>query len=428
MYDNRQRRGIRTSTTVDPKRIAEDISYSVRTLEPEATPFQSAVLSGLIRKGPPPKGDKVSVMMEHLSGNIDHVSEVTLGTGGYERFARLTVDQILRPTTRSQMLYYPQDKFFLISTEQVVEVVMTPNAAIEIDGTEISLPTALTGNTSTRSAEGTIVVRNVNPYPILPFTSGHVVFMGRTIYESQDIEGPSYQEDPIWDCNYVEHKEKTFSITEDQRYLIQLHGKADWDDHQTKTIRALKREVEETLFFGKREYNLDVSGRPTRHMMGLHEAIRTNVVHYSPSQVTDFEYLFSNFLYESAFRYNPDGVKSKIIYCGARFLFDFNMAFRDFRRTADLSVLKNDIGFNLDTYVLPGGFKVAITRADILSQDTEMSYWAYVIDPAQAEMRVKKDYEVIMWKMPNSRVYNLTVEWQGTVAWHIEQSFALLRT
>ncbi len=428
MYDNRLRRGVRTSTTVDPKRIVEDISYSIRTLEPEATPFQSAVLSGLIRKGPPPKGDKVQVCMEHLSGNIDHVSEMEVGTNGYTRFARLAVDQILRPTTRTQMLYYPQDKFFIINTEQVVEVVMTPNAAITVNGSELSLPTELTGNTTNRSLEGTVVVRNINPYPIIPFTTSHVVFMGRTIYESQDIEGPSYQEDPIWDCNYVEHKERTFSMTEDQRYLIQVHGKPDWNDQQEKVIRSIKRDVEYTIFFGKREYNLDVSGRPTRHMMGLHEAIRTNVVHYDPATITDFEYMFSNFAYESAFRYNPDGVRSKIIYAGARFLFDFNMAFRDYRRTADLSVLNKDIGFDLDTYIIPGGFKLAIVRADILSQDTEMTHWAYVIDPAQAELRVKKDYEVILWKMPNSRVYNVTVEWQGTVAWHIEQSFALLRT
>jgi hypothetical protein len=189
----------------------------------------------------------------------------------------------------------------------------------------------------------------------------------------------------------------------------------------------MKKDVEYNAFWSEREDDFTQSSRPKRHMRGLFHSIRTNVAYYDPATLTDFEAMFSNFLFEQAFRYNPTG-KSKIGMAGGRFLYDFNMAFREYRRTSDLSSIGKEIGLDADTYVIPGGFKLTLIRNEILRQGTPMEYWCFVIDPSLAEWRIVKDYNSRLYQNPDERDIKLMVEWQGTIAWHLEQVNALLRT
>jgi len=425
-YDNRIRPGVRTTTSISPKQILEDLDETIHTLDPNATPIQAIV--NYLGKGSKPVSNKIQVMQYDTFDNFDFCSSSTMGTGNYTRFANLTLDQASRPTTNSLMFYYPQDKLFIVETGQVVEVVMNERAAVSVGGSDFAIPAAITGNTTTRSLAGTVVVRNTEPDPVQDFTTSDVIYLGRTIYESQPIEAESAQRDVIFDCNFVEHKEKVLIFTEDQKKWVKTRGTMpDWDMNQKEMMKEFKTEIDSTLLWGERVVNMDVASRPTRHMRGLYNAIRTNVSVFDPTTVTDFEQLFVNFMYEQAFRYNPNGYR-KIALCGGRFLIDFNMAFREYRRTSDLSGIGKSIGLDMETYSLPGQMKLNLVRTELLRQNTALENWCFVIDPSLAKLRLVKDYESRYYSNNNERDTKLMVEWQGTVAWHLEQSHALLKT
>ena len=232
MFRNIIRPGVRTSTTIDPKRVLEDIDANIRTLDPEATPLQS--LSGIFGTGPIPTSHKVQQQQYDAFDHWDKCTTIVLGTAtnaNLTRFAKLFLSQPSRPDTNSVMFYYPQDKFRILDTGQVVEVVMTPTSSIPISQTQnLILDAAFTGATGTTCEDGAVIVRNFEPYPMISFNSSDVVYLGRVIYESQDIEADPKQRDTIFDCNYVEHNEAVINMTEDQRYLVHVMGKVpDWD-------------------------------------------------------------------------------------------------------------------------------------------------------------------------------------------------------
>ena len=425
-YDNRQSAGIRTSTTISPKEVLQDIDETIHILDPYATPLQT--FGSYIGTGNVPKSHKIQVKEYDSFDNWDHCSAVTLGGGNEDRFARLTLDQASRPTTNGSMYYYPQDKLYLVETDQTVEVVMNERAAMPISTTaDITLTAGLTGNTTSRALAGTVVVRNIEPYPIDSFTTSDVVFMGRTIYEGQSIEAESKQRDFIYDTNFVEHKEAVLEMTEDQVHLVQTVGKMpDWNFNQTAMMREFKVDVDYNMLFSERSVDITIPKQPKRHMRGLKHAIKTNVAYYDPTTVTDFELMFTNFTYEQAFRYNPNGEKTKLGLAGGRFLVDFNMAFRDYRRTSQLDGVGKKIGLDIQSFYIPGGQTINLVKSEALRG--KMENWLFVIDPKLMELRVKKDYNSRNYKLDNERIEKIMIEWQGSIAWHVEQAHSLLKT
>ncbi len=431
-YNSTARPGTRSSTSPNPKSILEDIDQKIHVLDPEAVPLQ--VFGEYIGRGAPPRSHKIQVKHYHAFDHFDFASSVYMGNGsgtaGEEVYARLTLDQPSRPDLSDIMFYHPQDKFYIVSTGQTVEVSMTPTEIITTDdsGTTILLSTNLTDGTTSTTATGTVVVKNIEPAPLIPFSSSYVIFMGRTISESQPIQATSTQRDCLYDCNYVEHKERVLVMTEDQRYMIEMEGKVpDWTFQQEETLRDFKKDVEYNCFFGERAVEFVNPTRPKRHMRGLVNAIESNVAYWNPSSTVDMENLFGNFMFESAFRYNPNGFR-KIALCGGRFLHDFNMSFREYRRTDTLAPKAKDLGLNFETYFIPGGFELTLMRSEVLRQNTPLENWCFVVDPLEAEWRVKKDYESRLYSLPSDRDLKYMVEWQGSIAWHLEQSHALLRT
>ena len=430
-FDHRGRPALRTSTSIDPKNVLEDIDTRIRTLDPNATPFLS--LTSKISKGKTPTSHKIQVVEYHNRDQMDFCSSLTIGGGNYARFASMVLDQPSRPTMGNIMYYYVQDKFFIAATGQTVEVIFTPTAAIQISGSDFTMTAGnglMAAGITNRSVDGSVIVRNIEPHPIIPFTTSDVVFLGRTIYESQNIEAMSRQRDLIWDCNFVEHKEAVFNMTEDQKKIVVTRaGIPDWNFQQNETFKEFKQDVEMTLWWGEREVDLTEPSRPKRHMRGMHNSIRTNVSVYNPMTTFDYEELVDNFLYDQAFRFNPNG-KNKFCFAGGRFLSNFNKAYREYRRTTSLdpkSIGKN-VGLDIDTYSIPGGFKIAILRNEILRQNTSLENWCYVIDPATLELRIVKDFNSRMYNLDNERLLKTMIEWQGTMAHHTEQANALLRT
>jgi len=427
-YRNLTRPGVRSTTTAEPRDAFEDIDLTIRELSPNAVPLQ--MFGQMIGYKSPPKSNVISVMQDYQTDNFDYCSSVTLGSGNDDRFARLTLDQPSRPEVSNILLYAPQDKFFIVATGQVVEVVMTPRAAIEVDeGTELTIAdTALTGNSTSRTAAGTLLVRNIDDTALLTFTASDVIYLGRTIYESQDIMAESWQRDYVYDRNFVEHKEKVFIMTEDQAKLIrQKSGVPDLTRQQKAMMREFKMEVEHNAMFSERQMDFTVGGRPKGHMRGLFHAIRTNVSYYNPTTLDDFEQMFTNFAYEQAFRYFAGDIRQKMGVCGGRFLINFNLAFRDTRRVMSLTTPK-EVKFDTSTFILPGEHAVTFARSETLRMGTPLENWCFVIDPSAMKWRIAKDYTSREYSNRNERDFKVMVEWQGTIAWEFEQVHALLRT
>jgi len=428
-YSSRHRPGTRTSVTVDPLSLVADIDEKVRRLDPEAAPFQA--IAKVIGRGKKPHSHKVQATQLHSFDHWDFCSSVTMGVtvdANLSRFALMTLDQSSRPLTNDVMYYAPQDKFTILETGQSVMVVSTPRAALQVNGADATFDTGLTGNTASRTSDGTVLVMNVEAAPLLDFTTSDVIYTGRTIKESQDIEAESHQTDILYDYNFVEHKEAVLIFTEDQKKWIKTTGKmGDFNLHQEETIRNFKKSVDYNAFWSERSVDFTDPMRPLRHMRGLFHAIQTNVSYYVPAAVTDFEMLMVNFLHEQAYRYNPSGQKKKLGFAGGRFLINFNDFFREYRRTGSLE-LDGKVKLDLDTYVIPGGYALTMVRNETLRQDTDAENWLFVVDPVQAEWAVVKDYESRLWSAPHERDVKYMIEWQGTIRWHLEQSHALLRT
>ena len=433
MYRNIIKPGVSSSTTRNPKTIAEDISNDIRVLRPEATPLLT--LSQYLPKGKAPISHKVQTVQYYSFSHKDYsptcIAGSTIGKQ-WTRFGRIKLNQPSRPDVQDVMFYQPQDKLFIGATGQTVEIVMTPtsNMSMSTDNTSrfVADP-AFTGNTSTTCEPGFVIVRPIKAEPFKAFSSSDIIFLGRTIYEGQRIEAMPNNRDIVYDCNFVEHKEATIEMTEDQKEWVKSSlTKPDWDWQQQEMMEEFKRSIEENLMWSDRSVDMTVPGRPKRHMMGLFHAIKSNVSVYNPFAVTNFENLLSNFCFDQAFSYNPNGTK-KIAICGARFLYNFNQQFNQFRRIDGLNPSDKKVGLDLDTYVLPGGFELKLIRSDqMLPRNTPMEHWCFVIDPKEMDLRIVKNFNTRLYANNDERLAKLAVEWQGTISWHREESMALLRT
>lgn len=439
MYKNLNRPGIRTTTTIDPRLVEQDIAYSIRTLSPHATPLFS--LLDKLSKGRKPISKKIWIAQDHLFDDVDYVSKTLLGSdvdAKYSRFALLTVEQLSRPDLKSVMYYQPQDLIYIEATDQTVEVWANPSSSIRIGlGSndfftfDASLVGGASGSVISTTPSNTILVRNVEPYPIKPFDTSWIVYQGRTIFESQDIEAVPTQRDIIYDCNFVEHKEKLIQMTEDQKNIIKTKLKVpDWTFNQRRMIEEFKQEIERTLMFGKRSVDATVPDRPKYTMQGILESIKTNVAYYDKNITPgpEFERLIQNFIYEQAYRYNPGG-KNKLWLVGSQALVKLNQSFADYRRTTTLDV-SGKVGFNITRYDFID-FSAGIVHFPAFDRRTNMSHWILVIDPALIELRVVKDFSnrlIVPGDNNFIRYYTLMTEWQGTIAVEYEQAHALLRT
>lgn len=181
--------GINSSTSRKPRSIQEDLSMKIQRLDPEGTPLQ--LISSYIGKGRAPQSHKVESVLYDSFDHWDDCTDCTVGTGAEERYARLSIAQTSRPNQQGQMYYQPQDKLKILGTDQVVEIVMTDTGRMKFNGSEITLTNGLTGNSTTATNLGDVVVRNIENKPIKDFGTSKILYMGRTIHESQKIEAES---------------------------------------------------------------------------------------------------------------------------------------------------------------------------------------------------------------------------------------------
>lgn len=432
-YRNIIRPGGITSTTYDARRMVEDVNEEIRTLDEAATPLLT--LSTYLKRGAKPINPKFQSIQYHGFSHRDYVISTVMGStvgAQYKRFGRITISQPTRPDVTDSMIYQPQDKFFIVATGQTVEVVMTPYDSISTrydNQGKLSLDVGVTGNTTSATAMGDMVVRSVTPEPLKSFTTSDIIFLGRSIYESQKIEAEGVHRDLIYDANFITHKERTMQMTEDQKEWIKSKGtKPMWEWEQTENMKDFKRDIENTLMYDVRNVDFTVPGRPKYSTQGLMNAIQTNVMYYNPDNVADWENLLGTFSFEHAFRYNPNGTK-KIAICGSKFLYNFNQAFKDYRQVQGLAPDDKMVGLAVDSFRMPTGEVLKFITSDyMLPRNTPMENWCFVIDPKEMELKIVKDIQTKMYQGHNERDSHLMMEWKGGIAWHREQCMALLRT
>lgn len=425
-YLNITRRGTRTTQTVNPQSIMRDISARARTLKPEAMPLWS--LLNYAKKGKPAKSKKVETRRRYAYDHLDFISAATAGTVGppdERRYGLLTVDQISRPYSSGTMFYQPQDKFMIFETGQVVEVVITPDAAYEINGSELTLTAGLTGNTTTRTDPGTVVVRCIEPVNFIAPASGTYMYdLGRTIWESQSVDTQGMQNDEVFDFNFVEHKELTLSFTNDELEYITLHGFDDFSEQKAEFIEKFKKDIDLSNIWGERAVNYDQNNRPTHHMRGIAKAVQTHVMVYNPDNTLDMENLVGEWMNRQVFRYQ--GVKRKTILAGAGWIHNWNNAFKEYRRS-DINMTEQMPGLNIQTYEWMG-FMIDIMRCELFRMGTPHEHWALALDPSVITSRVNKDFTTFDPTLPNEREKKVTIEWAGTISFDLEEHLALMRT
>lgn len=433
-YNDRRRQGVRSSTSPSPRSIEEDFEAKIRKLGPNQYPLQG--LSTIFGTGAAPKGLKIVTNQLHTYDPVDKIDLGRMGASGDSetRYAVVKPLQISRPETANSLLYDVQDKFYIAETGNVVQVVMTPTSSITLnDGSELNLSTTILANgaVTNRTAPGYIAIRNVQPYPLrtIPASGSTIMNQGRTIWESQRIQAQSQYNDPIYDCNFVEHKERVLIFTDEQKNLMQSkHSTPDFNVQQEQTMDNMKIDVEMNAFFSERAMETN-SPRAMRHMRGLVNAIQTNISVYNPNSILDYETLIGDFMLHQAFKYNnPAGGYKKIAICGDKFAQNFSRAFKEYRREPSVNIQNKYAGLNVSKYHVNDKFELVIMPNSILRTGTIWQDWCFVIDPTCANWRIRKNYKTKYYESPDERDVKLMVEWQGTMAWNIEQYMALLRT
>lgn len=433
-YNNRLGQGVRTSTTPSPRSIVEDFETRIQRLSPHAFPFQT--LKNYFGSGKPPTAFKITTAQLHEYDHFDSCSSALMGTNANDetRYARFAPLQVSRPETGGQTLAYNvQDMLWIMETGQMVEVVVTPTESITLkSGAELALTTTITGNTTTRSVSGSIVVRNVSDAPLVAFTSGSdIINMGRTPHEGQNKGGASTYVDPIYDCNYVEMKESSLIFTEEQKNMIQTRWEqSDWDIQQEHTVNKHKQDVENIFFWGERSVDMNRPVGARRTMRGLFNAIQSNVTLYNPGSILDYEIFFRDVMLHNWFRYQ--GVRAnndKILLLGDELANEWSYAFSDYRRVVTMDLPRLKVSLNLDRYELLGKYRVTVIPHSMLRVDTKIGKWGFCIDPAVAKFRIRKDHRVEdNYANKDERLIKFLIEWQGTMSWGIEQTMGLVRT
>lgn len=423
------RLGIRTTQTVNPQDVLPDVDEILRRADP--TLSQLETILDHLPSGKPPKAKRIDVRQYMSFDPLDRVTGVAVGTAGNneQRFARLAVAQrSLLATTPQNMIYQPGDKIVLDSG-QVCEVVATPVA--QLQGLP-QLSAALTGTTvGGNPPPGEIIVRVVQPVAFNPnWTGGWLQFIGHTIYEGEPVQSLPWQRDVIYDYNYVEHIERVMECTEDETEFITLRGSAkDMQFQREETLYEIKQDVELLYMFGRRSYDMTIPNQPKLHMGGVLDFISSgNVMVYNPNAPNlNFEQLIRTWMTNQLFRVCPNGMR-KTVFIGERLSDAFMQVFDSLRRIqADKQAVKNVGGVTISTYEFNGRIIDLVTYRHF-RVETPWSWWAVGLNLPALETRIKKKYQIRDATLPNERVIRYAVEWQGSLAVHLRDSHALLRT
>jgi hypothetical protein len=399
--------------------------------------FPLVHLGSKIMKGESPKSYKLYTRQYDTFDPYDYVSDVVLGStvgASYNTMALLTLDQATRPDVTNMMVYAPQDRLVLPSGQEV-EIIMTPTESIRrgvgytSDDYISGFPVPLTGGTDKTTGTGTVLVRTVTGAAFKPFTSGDTIYTGRAIFEGQDWEAPSRQSDFIYNCQYVEHQEARIEFTEDEWGWLQEGKKIKDNSRQVEdTKEMLMNAIETHALFGEGSFQATYENRAKTNSWGLIPSLKTHVTYYNPD-TQDFEALIGNWLIDHCYETNINKVSTKYFLAGGRFMYNFNMAFRELRQLDREGVLKQKIGLDVNAYNIMG-YNMVLVPTDVFKMGTIYENWCLCIDPTMGRLCVVNGYNFNTKLLQSAvqRKHIFGVEWKGTYLWEVERSHALLRT
>lgn len=446
-FDNRTKLGMISSTSVDPRLIVEDMTEATYDLSPGRSPFITFIEKfGLY--GPPMTQRKAMLRKYHNQDLMEYCGTVLSGNTAYtpstswNRFARLTITQPSRPYLSGDVYHTPQDHLVIQETGQEVEVVMTPNASKRIaDGNTTASFFAfadnnLTGGTTTTTLAGTIVVKTIDGSPFKTFTTSQIFNIARSIVESQKAEPPSYQSDPIYDCNFVSHKEWGLKITRDMYRTIKTEGKPPrsiFTRENRNMLNNAKQQMEYMHLIGNMGIDSSYVGRLGYSTKGLLQWLESNVMYYNPNTTTSYERLLQNFVADCANAQNVDSgeeVSSKVYICGHDFYVNFNQDpnFQASRILQSSGAITQKLGFNVNQYNI-AGYNCTLIPSNALRG--KYSDWCFAIDPRQFKIRI---YDNCNFTSPADISENadrdkyFMIEYAATNMLEHEQTCALLRT
>ncbi|GIW57160.1 MAG: hypothetical protein KatS3mg083_105 [Candidatus Dojkabacteria bacterium] len=418
------RRGIRTTQTVNPDSIVPPIDIILK----RATPWRSQ-LTNLLEKigsGPKPRQKKVRIANYISFDPLDECQLETVGTGGWERYARIVVAQNNVLGSPTEMFYQPGDELLLIDTDQVVEVVATPSKKHDLYP---AVPDTLGGATNGFSAPGTVVVRTVKPVPFINATLTQFQYLGHPIREGQDYDTEPLQRDVIYDANFVERIDVSWSATDEETEYIKVYGiPDDFRFQQEEAIYDIKTQRELRCMFGQRSVDFTNPRQPKYNMGGVLDFIRTNVMVYNPDGITNPERLLRTWMTEQLFRYTPNG-NEKYVLIGLRALARLTETFDNIRRV-DIKTNQQELkaaGLNIQTYEWLGQI-IHIIPYQHFRIGTKYEDWVLGLDLPNIELRTAIDFRVKNTTLPNQRRMTFFCEWAGTILVHQEYTHALLRT
>ena len=418
------RRGMRTTTTVNPDSIVPDINIILK----RATPWRSQLsnLLELVSETGAPKTKKVRIGNYMSFDPLDECSLVTVGTGSEERFAVISVAQSNVANNSNAMFYQPGDELYLIENDQTVEVVATPY----LKHTRYAqLSNTLLGTTNTGlTPAGQIAVRVIKAVPFRNVPLKQLQLLGRAVAEGQDYNTAPFQRDATYDMNLVERIDTSWQATDEETKYIRTYGiPNDFKFQQEEAIQDIKTQRELRLMFGQREIDTVDPKSPLYRMGGVLDFVRTNVMSYNPSSTTNFEKVVRNWMTEHAFKYTPNGME-KYVLCGLKALGRLSEQFDQIRRVDMRSNPKlKAAGLDIQTYDWLGQ-TIHIIPYQHFRIGTKHEDWMLALDVPNIELKTAMNYTVKNTTLPNQRLESFYCEWAGTVLVHQEYTHALLRT
>lgn len=424
------RRGQRATTTVNPMDVIIDVD-DVLSRAPKAEAAFANLLKH-IQKGknnPTAKQSKIYMRQDFDFETYDQVTGVQIGTAGESRLARLTVACRNVINTTNNFFYRVGDELYL-SNGQTVEVVMTPD---EKSNAIATLTTGLTGNTTTRSAPGTIVVRNVEKAPFTPFPTGSVGGLhwgGKSVAEGERVNSAPIQSDVFYDCNFVETFETTMEVTETElKYFQSRQQGGDYKFQQEKQLQRIHAMRDLRMFFGTRAaetVNIDGKSALKYRMGGLNYFVRTNVMAWNPLAVTDPEKIFNTWMVEHLFRHVPND-NYKVVFIGERLHAKWMEFYRDYRRI-DMKAggELRAMGIDFETYTF-GTRKIQLIPYRHFGVGTEWEWWAFGVDLPSLQYYERFGATTRDYTQPGERVKKIALEMACTMAVRNEPAHAILR-
>lgn len=183
--------------------------------------------------------------------------------------------------------------------------------------------------------------------------------------------------------NYLEIKRKTFAMAGSL-----LRGDPDpmasYGELAQKALESIYRDIEYSMFFGKRNLDTTTYSHNMYEMNGIVNIISTNI---TPVGGTLSEDAWNIFLADKVFKY---GATEKIMFCGQNYQKCLSKWARGqwiTNRTIDTPLRSGVSGVNISQYISPTGEILYVYTHQLFRRQADLAGLAVIIDPNEIKLR-----------------------------------------